>query len=139
MGGPLDHFVRGQISMAANVADAWLFLVYSISRLSSNPVAMQVLHLAIATMTAYGVARYSPFPRLQKVLIIFGYLLFYEYADISRDYAIRHPVLVFFLRCVPATGRSRLTLLSGEIITTCQFSPPDCTRRAVQAVLIYPV
>jgi hypothetical protein len=97
LGGPLDHFVRGQISMAANVGDAWLFSVYSISRLSSNPVAMQVLHLAIATMTAYGVARYSPFPRLRKVLIIFGYFLFYEYADISRDYALG--ILCLFSFC----------------------------------------
>jgi len=76
---------------------AWQFLVYSISRLSSNPVAMQVLHLAIATMTAYVVAHYSPFPRLQKVLIVFGYFLFYEYAAISRDYALG--ILCLFSFC----------------------------------------
>jgi hypothetical protein len=77
--------------------EAWQFLVYSISRLSSNPVAMQFLHLAIATMTAYVVARYSPFSRLQNVLIIFGYFLFYEYAAISRDYALG--ILCLFSFC----------------------------------------
>jgi len=78
--------------------DAWQLLVYSISRFFSDPVAMQFLHLAIATMTAYVVARYSPFPRLQKVLIIFGYFLFYEYAAISRDYALG--ILCLFAFCV---------------------------------------
>jgi len=68
--------------------EGWQLLVYFISQFSSNPFAMQLLHLAIATMTAYVVARYSPFSRLQKVLIVFGYFLFYEYAAISRDYAL---------------------------------------------------
>jgi hypothetical protein len=77
--------------------EAWQFLVYAISNLSSNPRAMQFLHLAIATMTAYVVARYSPFSRLQKVLIVFGYFFFYEYAAISRDYALG--ILCLFSFC----------------------------------------
>ena len=89
----LHHFTRYE-----GHPDAWQFLVYFISRLTSNPVAMQFLHLAIATMTAYVVARYSPFPRLQRVLIIFGYFLFYEYATISRDYALG--ILCLFSFCV---------------------------------------
>jgi hypothetical protein len=76
---------------------AWQFLVYFISRLTSDPVAMQFLHLAIATMTAYVVARYAPFSRLQRVLMVFGYFLFYEYAAISRDYALG--ILCLFCFC----------------------------------------
>jgi hypothetical protein len=68
--------------------EAWSFLVYFISRFSSNPVAMQFLHLAIAVATVYVIARYSPFSHLEKVLIVFGYFFFFEYATISRDYAL---------------------------------------------------
>src|SRR5580700_4131925 len=75
----------------------WQLLVYSISGLFTNPLAMQFLHLAIATMTAYVVTRYSPFRLLEKVLLIFGYFLFYEYATISRDYALG--ILFLFSFC----------------------------------------
>jgi len=77
--------------------DAWHVLVYGVSRMTANPLAMQLLHLVIATMTAYVVARYSPFPRVQKVLIVFSYFLFYEYAAISRNYAIG--ILSVFVFC----------------------------------------
>jgi len=90
---------------------AWQFLVYFVSRLSSDPVTMQFLHLAIATMTAYVVARYSPFPRLQKVLIIFGYFLFYEYAAISRDYALGILCLFSFCAVFRPGPRKRYGLL----------------------------
>jgi hypothetical protein len=68
--------------------DAWYVLVYLVQRLSSNPLAMQLLHLFIATVSAYILLRYSPFSKLQKVLAVFGYFLFFEYATISRGYAL---------------------------------------------------
>ncbi len=77
--------------------DAWHLVVYPVSRFTSNPLAMQLLHLAIATLTVVVVARYSPFTRLQKILIVFGYFLFYEYATISRGYALG--VLGIFVFC----------------------------------------
>lgn len=68
--------------------DGWHILVYPLSRLTSNPLALVLLNFALATLTAYVIARYSPFPRLQKALIVFGYFLFYEYAIVSHDYAL---------------------------------------------------
>lgn len=68
--------------------DAWYLLVYLVQRVSSNPIAMQLLHLLIATANAYILLRYSPFSKLQKVLAVFGYFLFFEYATISRGYAL---------------------------------------------------
>lgn len=77
--------------------DGWHALVYPISRLTSNPLGLVLLNFALATLTAYVIARYSPFPRLQKVLMVFGYFLFYEYAIVSHDYALG--ILPIFLFC----------------------------------------
>ena len=95
--------------------DAWHLLVYGVSRLTSNPLAMQLLHLVIATTTAYVVAHYSPFPRIQKVLIVFSYFLFYEYAAISRNYAIG--ILSIFVFCaVFRPGAKKNYLLLGILL-----------------------
>jgi hypothetical protein len=77
--------------------DLWHLLVYPVSRLTSNPVGLQLLHMFLATMTAFVIARYSPFPRWQRALIVFGYFPFYEYAAVSHDYALG--VLAIFSFC----------------------------------------
>jgi hypothetical protein len=95
--------------------DAWHVLVYGVSRLTANPVAMQLLHLSIATTTVYVVARFSPFPRAQKILIVFSYFLFYEYAAISRNYAIG--ILGIFLFCAAfRPGAKKNYLLLGILL-----------------------
>jgi hypothetical protein len=78
--------------------DAWYLLVYLLQRITKAPVAMQLLHLSIATLSTYLLLRYAPFSRLQKVLAVFGYFLFFEYATISRGYALG--VLFLFSFCV---------------------------------------
>jgi hypothetical protein len=76
---------------------AWYSLVYLATRVSSNPLAMQLVHLVIASSTVYLLARYSPFTRVQKVLLACGYFLVFEYATISRCYALG--VLLLFCFC----------------------------------------
>ena len=66
----------------------WYLMVWPLTRISENPAAMQVLHLAFAVTTAYLLARFSPFSRVQRVLLVFGYLFFYEYTIIARNYAL---------------------------------------------------
>jgi hypothetical protein len=68
--------------------DAWYVLIYFVQRFSTNAQAMQLLHLFIASATAYVVARYAPFTRIHRALLVFGYFLFLEYATISRAYAL---------------------------------------------------
>lgn len=75
----------------------WYLLLYGLSRLTDNPAAMQALHLAIATATAYVFARFAPFTRFQRALFCFGYYPVYEYAVISRNYALG--VLLIFCFC----------------------------------------
>lgn len=87
----------------------WHFLLYVITRFTHNPVAMKGLHLLIGTLCVFLVAKYSPFTRLQKVLISFGYFSLYEYLIISRNYALG--VLLVFLSCCLYSQRFQKPLL----------------------------
>ena len=83
----------------------WYLLLYGLSRLTDNPAAMQMLHLAIATATAYVFARSAPFTRLHRALFCFGYFPLYEYAAISRNYAVG--VLLIFCFCAAHAAAKR--------------------------------
>ena len=63
----------------------WHLGLYLVSRVTPDPLGMQLLHLLVATASVYVFLRYSPFTRLQKILFILGYFPFYEYAVISRN------------------------------------------------------
>lgn len=86
----------------------WYVLLDLLNRFTVNPVAMQVLHLAIATTSAFLFLRYSPFSKLQKALFVFGYLPFYEFLLISRNYAIGLLAIVLF--CIVFESRKRTYL-----------------------------
>jgi hypothetical protein len=84
----------------------WYLALFVISRFTTDPLGMQLLHLMIATGTVYIFLKYSPFTRLQKILFIFGYFPFYEYCAISRNYGLG--VLSLFSFCaVFASGEPR--------------------------------
>ena len=84
-------------------------MLYLITRFSINPVAMQYFHLIIAIASVFLVARCSPFTRLQKTFIVFGYFNFYEYAIISRNYSIG--VLFTFVVCSLYSQRYQKSLI----------------------------
>jgi len=75
----------------------WHLCLYFISRFTTNPLAMQLFHLGIAAGVVYLFAKFSPFTKLQKLLFTFGYFPFYEYAIISRCYALG--LLLTFIYC----------------------------------------
>ena len=66
----------------------WYICLYLLNQFTHNPIAMQMTHLILATSFIYIFLRFSPFTRWQKVLFSFGYLPFYEYLLISRNYII---------------------------------------------------
>lgn len=70
------------------VPPLWNWVVFILTRLSSSPFLMQLAHACIATGTVYVVARWAPFPKIAKILFAFGYFPFFEYAVISRNYAL---------------------------------------------------
>jgi hypothetical protein len=48
--------------------DAWFLLVYLITKVTANPLWMQLVHVLVSSATAFVIARYSPFTRAQKIL-----------------------------------------------------------------------
>ena len=65
----------------------WYLSLYLISRLSDNPIAMQVLHILIGISATFVMCKYAPFSRWQKASLSFGYFMFFEYFIVSRNYA----------------------------------------------------
>ncbi len=65
----------------------WYLLVKGLLLFTSNPAAMQYLHLFIAAGSTVLILRYAPFARTDKVLLIFGYFFLYEYSVIARNCA----------------------------------------------------
>ena len=72
----------------------WRVILYPITKFTHNPVSMQFLGLLVAAGNIWIVARFGPFPRLEKFLFSFGYFSFYEYGIFARDYTLV-PILMF--------------------------------------------
>ncbi len=89
---------------------AWHLLLFVISRFTRDPVAMQLLHLALATATVFVLVRWAPFSALQKILLAFGYFFIYEYAVISRGYVLGALALFVICAAFPSRKRSYLPL-----------------------------
>lgn len=75
----------------------WHLGLYALTRFTHNPIAMQIYHLLLAAGVIFLFARFAPFPRYLKAMFSLGYFPFYEYALISRNYAIG--ILLLFAIC----------------------------------------
>ncbi len=84
----------------------WHLLLWPLAHLTWNPAAMQGLHIALATASAFLVLRFAPFPRIIRLSLVFGYLFFYEWGVIARNYAVS--VLILFAFCALFPQRRRL-------------------------------
>lgn len=93
---------------------AWFVGLFLLSRLTGSPLAMQLFHVGLAALSAWLVLRFAPFSRVQKVLLIFSYYLFFEYNIISRNYALG--ALSLFLFCVFFTREPAKPLLSAACL-----------------------
>jgi len=82
----------------------WYIILWSISRCTADIVWMQVVHWLIITMAVFILLFFAPFPLLTRILIPFGYFFLFEYAALSRNYAIA--LLLTF--CILLVLRSRL-------------------------------
>lgn len=77
--------------------DLWYYILYFIRRFNSNPIALQLTHWSIAVSTVFLVLRFAPFPKFQRLMLVFGYFFLFEYAVISRNYAPGLLFLTLFL------------------------------------------
>ena len=84
----------------------WYLILYPLSRFTRDPLAMQLVHVVLASAAIFIFARWSPFSRLQKLLFTFGYFPFFEYAVISRNYVVTE-LLIFAFCALLGTARSR--------------------------------
>jgi hypothetical protein len=66
----------------------WYALVWLVTRVTADPIWMQVLHIVLAIGVWVLVYRYSPFSKIEKFLLLLSYFLFWEYFVISRSYVL---------------------------------------------------
>jgi len=103
-----SHSVRDLFAgLAGGSGVGYLFpmICYLAAHVSSSPRVYQLVHLAVASGAVFVLARWAPFGRRERVLFVFGYFLCYEYAVISRSYAMS--VLLLWLTCAAIVGRWR--------------------------------
>lgn len=92
----------------------WHFFLFWITRISHDAVYMQAFHLVIATSFIFIFNRYAPLSNLHKILFSFGYFALYEYAVISRSYALG--ILLVFGICALYKNRTARYILIGMLL-----------------------
>lgn len=66
----------------------WYGFLRILNTITPNPLVMQIFHWMIGLSLAGIWLRYTPFPPGQRRLWLFGYLPFYEFLLISRNYSL---------------------------------------------------
>lgn len=92
----------------------WQFFLYWITRVTHDPIYMQAFHLLISTSFIFIFNRYAPLSNLHKILFSFGYFPLYEYALISRSYALG--ILLVFGVCALYKNRTSKYILIGVLL-----------------------
>jgi len=92
----------------------WHFFLYWITRVTHDPIYMQAFHLLVATSFIFIFNRYAPLSNLYKILFSFGYFPLYEYAVISRSYALG--ILLVFGICALYKNRMTKYILIGILL-----------------------
>src|SRR6476646_8911192 len=127
---PLDLFAKLKYEGHPGL---WHLLLWVVTRFTTDPVAMQALHLVIALGVWVLVWRLSP---VGKLLLLLSYYLFWEYFVVSRGYALG--VLLGFgfaaLQARRPEQRSWPWVLLGLLANTPVFgtiwrSASDCSTR----------
>ncbi|HYH45962.1 MAG TPA: hypothetical protein VEG34_09755 [Thermoanaerobaculia bacterium] len=104
----------------ARSGQGYLFplLCYLARQVSTSPLAMQLLHLVVAGTAVFVFARWAPFGRWERALFVLGYFPFFEYAVISRHYALG--ALLVWLACVAMRLRRPAIALGAALGLLCQ-------------------
>ena len=89
----LARFADSPAGVICNIADEghpglWHLVLWAASRVVAEVWVMQGVHWVIAVAGAALIAFGSPFTKVQRVLLCFGYYSLFEYGMISRGYAL---------------------------------------------------
>jgi len=63
-------------------------LEWLVTRLTSDPTWIQIMQIVLALGVWFIIYLWAPFSRLEKILLLLGYFLFWEYFVISRNYVL---------------------------------------------------
>lgn len=66
----------------------WHLVLFLVTGVTDNPIGMQLTHIVLAAASVFVFARFGPLGKLWKILFAFGYFTFFEFALISREYAL---------------------------------------------------
>lgn len=99
-------------------------LVWLVTRVTSDPVAMQIMQIGLAIGVWIMVYVWSPFSRLEKILLLLSYFLFWEYFVISRSYVLIALIGFAFIALRERQPRPELLLwlLLGLLANTHMYS-----------------
>ncbi len=100
----------------------WHLLLLPLAHATARPEALQVLHLAIATLGAALFLLWAPLPWPLRCLFVGSYLPLYEYGVISRNYALALPLLWLLCRWWPQGARRAVSL--GAVIALLANANP---------------
>lgn len=102
----------------------WYLPLWAVSHLTASPYAVQVVHALIALCLIGAIGLFSPFSRLERLLLLASYFVLYEYTVISRNYGIGFLIALIYAQ-MRATRPDRLYLnacLLGLLANTNMFA-----------------
>jgi len=73
----------------------WHILIYPFVHMFDSIESIQIVHIAISSVSIYILFKYSPFSAEIKCLLFFNFYILYEYNIISRNYSLS--VLLLFI------------------------------------------
>jgi len=91
----------------------WHLLLKFATVFSQSPVAMQMVHWLIATISAGLFLYHAPFSLVEKILLVFGYYHSYEYAVISRNYGLGW---LFVITSLVLYDRNRYLAMGASLV-----------------------
>jgi hypothetical protein len=92
----------------------WYFIQMPFAKTGAGYATQRYLHLVIAWVAAGLLLFCAPFPLGLRLALVFGYFLSFEYAVISRNYAIG--ILLCFTALAMDGARRRLAPLYGVVV-----------------------
>ena len=93
----------------------WYLVNFALTRVTHDPMAMQLANLVVGAAAAFVFFRAAPFGLAARVLFVFGYYALFEFTVIARSYALE--LLLLFSFCARASRRAgRIDLLGASLL-----------------------
>ncbi len=92
----------------------WYLLLFPVARAFDAPEAMQALQFVVGVGAVALLVSRSPFTRVQRTLLPFGFFLAFEFGTLSRSYGLG--TLLVFATCAAANKQKRCWPLLGLLI-----------------------